>query len=269
MKGRLKMNDLQLFNNAEFGEVRTATIDGKPYVAGVDVARVLEYAYPSQAVGDHCKGIVKLPIPSGRGEQETNMIPEGDIYRLIIKAADQSRSPAVKEKAERFEKWLFDEVLPSIRKTGGYFTDEAVRTLTEQVSAAVLSKISGVVASEVTDAARRLRLADELTDGERCETEFWKKTLTDWREFRMYISNKEDADRAFIAKFNDEHPGRRVSRNTIYRKWKNWRDVGDRALLDTRGRHDNHVGRVGAKRENGRFCRTADNESGQQKELTA
>jgi prophage antirepressor-like protein len=68
MKGSLKMNDLQLFNNAEFGEVRTATIEGKPYAVGVDVARALDYERPSQAITDNCKGIRKLRIPSGRGE---------------------------------------------------------------------------------------------------------------------------------------------------------------------------------------------------------
>jgi len=54
--------------------------------------------------------------------QDTKIIPEGDIYRLIIKAADQSKNPEIKAKAEKFEKWLFDEVLPSIRKTGSYST---------------------------------------------------------------------------------------------------------------------------------------------------
>jgi hypothetical protein len=59
-------------------------------------------------------------MPSAGGIQETNIIPEGDIYRLIIKAADQSRNPEIKAKAERFERWIFDEVLPSIRKDGAY-----------------------------------------------------------------------------------------------------------------------------------------------------
>jgi prophage antirepressor-like protein len=122
-------NDLQLFNNAEFGEVRTAVINGKPYAVGVDVARALDYERPSQAITDNCKGIRKLRIPSGGGKQETNMIPEGDIYRLIIKAADQSRNSAIKAKAERFERWLFDEILPSIRKHGAYITREKLEEI--------------------------------------------------------------------------------------------------------------------------------------------
>ena len=87
-------------------------IDSKPYAVGVDVARALGYAKPSQAVIDHCKGIRKSGIPSKGGIQETNVISEGDIYRLIVKSTLPS--------AERFESWVFDEVLPQIRKTGSY-----------------------------------------------------------------------------------------------------------------------------------------------------
>lgn len=114
------MNELQIFNSPEFGQVRTVQLNSKTYFVGIDVATALEYANPSKAIINHCKGVTKLGIPSQGGTQETNVIPEGDIYRLVIKAADQSRSQKVKEKAERFENWVFDEVLPSIRKTGAY-----------------------------------------------------------------------------------------------------------------------------------------------------
>jgi prophage antirepressor-like protein len=97
------MNELQIFNHETFGEIRSVTLDGEPYFVGVDVARALEYAAPSKAVIDHCKGITKLVIPSGRGEQETNVIPLGDVCRLIVKAATQSRNPEIQEKAEAYE----------------------------------------------------------------------------------------------------------------------------------------------------------------------
>ena len=118
------MSKPQIFRHPMFGEIRAVEIDGKPYFVGVDVARVLEYAKPSQAVIDHCKGIRKLGIPSAGGVQETNVIPEGDVYRLIIKASEQSRNQDIKAKAENFERWIFDEVLPTIRKTGGYVADD-------------------------------------------------------------------------------------------------------------------------------------------------
>jgi len=115
------MNQLLIFNNGEFGQVRTLKIEGKPYVVGNDIAKVLEYARPYEAVSAHCHGVVFHRVTDALGrEQETKLIPEGDIYRLIIKAADQSVNPAIKSKAERFERWLFDEVLPEIRKTGQY-----------------------------------------------------------------------------------------------------------------------------------------------------
>jgi len=120
------MNKLQVFKNSEFGQIRIVEVEGKPYAVGIDVARILEYAKPSQAVIDHCKGIRKLGIPSNGGEQATNVIPEGDIYRLIVKAADQSRNPDIKAKAERFEIWVFEEVLPSIRKHGAYLTPDKI-----------------------------------------------------------------------------------------------------------------------------------------------
>ena len=116
------MKELQVFSNQEFGDVRAVEVDGKPYVVGVDVARALDYANPSKAVIDHCKGISKLGIPSAGGIQETNVIQEGDIYRLIVKAADQSRNPDIKVRAEKFERWVFDDVLPTVRRHGAYVT---------------------------------------------------------------------------------------------------------------------------------------------------
>jgi len=138
------MNQLQIFNNSEFGQVRTVEIEGKPYVVARDIALVLEYANPNDAIIRHCKGVVKFDTLTNGGRQIVNVIPEGDIYRLIIKAADQSVNHAIKSKAERFERWLFDEVLPTIRKTGQYGNaayslptnySEALRQLTATVEA--------------------------------------------------------------------------------------------------------------------------------------
>ncbi|GIQ61524.1 hypothetical protein PACILC2_00920 [Paenibacillus cisolokensis] len=128
----------QIFNHPMFGNVRAVELNGKPYFVGVDVARALEYANPSKAVISHCRGITKLGIPHrqenqhgfvGESIQETNIIPEGDVYRLIVKAADQSRNQEIRAKAEQFEHWIFEEVLPTIRKTGSY--DMIPRTLPE------------------------------------------------------------------------------------------------------------------------------------------
>lgn len=118
------MKRLQTFTNTEFGQIRTIDINEKTYAVGNDVAKSLGYARPYEAVTAHCKGAVSYRVLTEGGEQEVKVIPEGDIYRLIVKAADQSKNPAIKEKAERYERWVFDEVLPSIRKHGMYAKDE-------------------------------------------------------------------------------------------------------------------------------------------------
>ena len=118
------MNELQIFKNPEFGEIRTIEENGKILFCATDAARALNYARPADAVTAHCKGVSILPTPTAGGVQQMKFVPEGDIYRLIAKAADQSKSPEVKEKAEKFESWIFDEVLPSIRKYGAYITDK-------------------------------------------------------------------------------------------------------------------------------------------------
>ena len=110
------MNELKLFKNEEFGELRMIEIESKPYFVANDVAKALGYKRPADAITTHCKGSVKHRYLTGGGEQEVKVIPEGDVYRLIVK----SQLP----EAERFEKWVFDDVLPTIRKTGGYVNNE-------------------------------------------------------------------------------------------------------------------------------------------------
>jgi phage antirepressor YoqD-like protein len=118
------MNQLQIFNHPMFGDVRFVEISNNPYAVGNDVAKALGYSRPHEAVSSHCKGAVTYRILTNGGEQMVKVIPEGDIYRLIIKAADQSKNPEIRQKAEEFEKWIFEVVLPTIRKTGGYVANE-------------------------------------------------------------------------------------------------------------------------------------------------
>lgn len=122
------MNELQIFENEEFGKVRTIELDGKPYFGAGDVAKALGYSNTHDAISRHCKGVVKHDIPTNSGVQTINFIPEGDIYRLIVR----SQLPS----AEKFEEWVFDEVIPSIRKTGGYHLPqtyaEALRELADK-----------------------------------------------------------------------------------------------------------------------------------------
>ncbi len=110
------MNELQIFQNPQFGEIRTITEDGVTLFCGADVATALGYKNPRKALADHCKGVVERRCnDSLRRQQKMNFIPEGDIYRL----AARSELPG----ADAFERWIFDEVLPSIRKHGTYAID--------------------------------------------------------------------------------------------------------------------------------------------------
>ena len=84
-----------------------------------DVAKALGYSRPADAITAHCKGSVKHRLPTNGGMQELKIIPEGDVYRLIT----HSKLPA----AEKFESWVFDEFLPSIRKHGAYMTVDIPR----------------------------------------------------------------------------------------------------------------------------------------------
>ncbi len=108
------MNDGMLtVSNSEFGKLELLVEDGKELFPAAECARILGYSNPKDAVGRHCRGVVKRDLTDALGRiQKTNYIPEGDLWRLIIR----SRLPA----AQKFEKWLFDEVLPELRRTGGY-----------------------------------------------------------------------------------------------------------------------------------------------------
>lgn len=113
------MNELMIFNNPEFGEIRTIEEDGKVLFCGSDVAKALGYKNPTKAIADHCKGTVERRTNDSLGRQQNmKFIPEGDIYRLAAK----SELPG----ADKFESWIFDDVLPSIRKHGAYMTSDII-----------------------------------------------------------------------------------------------------------------------------------------------
>lgn len=107
------------FDNAEFGNLRTVESDGVIEFCGKDIANALGYANPSKALKDHCKGVAFCyPLATPGGIQNVRFISEPDLYRLIA----HSKLP----NAQKFESWIYTDVLPSIRKHGGYLTPEKV-----------------------------------------------------------------------------------------------------------------------------------------------
>lgn len=113
------MNDMQIFNNPDFGTVRALDDDGMILFCASDIATALGYARPKDAVAAHCKGAVKRRTLTNGGEQEMSFIPESDLYRLVF----GSKLPT----AEKFTDWVTSEVLPSIRKHGAYMTPETLQ----------------------------------------------------------------------------------------------------------------------------------------------
>lgn len=112
------MKEMQIFENQEFGAVRTVELDGEPWLVGKDVAQALGYSNPRKALADHVdeedKGVTKCDTLGGK--QDLTMINESGLYSLIL----SSKMP----NAKKFKHWVTADVLPAIRKTGMYATDE-------------------------------------------------------------------------------------------------------------------------------------------------
>lgn len=123
------MYDIQTFNSPVFGSLRTVIIKGKEYFYGMDIATDLMYKRPRKAIIDHCKGVLSQD-GSVLSQDAEPIIPEGDVYRLIIKAGQQGNSKEIKEKADKLEKWIFDDILPTLRKKGSYGVPQ---TIPEQI----------------------------------------------------------------------------------------------------------------------------------------
>lgn len=115
-KSSINADSVEIFSNNVFGSVRTVSINDTIYFVANDVAKALMYVKYQAAIKNHCKGVLKTNIPTGGGAQTMNVIPESDVYRLISK----SKMP----KAIEFEKWIFEEVLPTVNKHGIYATDD-------------------------------------------------------------------------------------------------------------------------------------------------
>lgn len=106
--------EIQVFENVDFGEMRSCIEnDGTILFCASDVAKALGYKNPNKAVNDHCRAITKRYTPISGKTQEINFIPEGDVYRLIVR----SKLPS----AVKFERWVFDEVIPLARHIGHTF----------------------------------------------------------------------------------------------------------------------------------------------------
>lgn len=129
------MNDIQIFNNEQFGQVRVITKDGEPWFVGKDVSEILGYLEPNKAITRHTDedDRIKHPITDNlKRVQETWVINESGLYSLIL----GSKLPS----AKKFKKWVTSDVLPSIRKHGMYATDELINNPDLLIAAATKIK---------------------------------------------------------------------------------------------------------------------------------
>lgn len=144
-------NEIQIFSNEEFGEIRTVAIDDEPWLVGKDVAEILGYANPNEAISDHVDDEDKLnsktlsSFSANLGQRGGWLINESGLYSLIM----SSKLPA----AKKFKRWVTSEVLPSIRKNGGYIAGQESMTPAELMASALLM-------AQRTLAEREARIAD-------------------------------------------------------------------------------------------------------------
>lgn len=115
------MNEIKIFEKKDFGKIRTVKIDRKVYFVASDVAKALGYANVRDAILRHCRWVVKHDVPHPQSKSKTlevNVIPQGDVVRL----ASHSELPG----AEKFESWIYDEVIPSVLDHGAYMTEDTL-----------------------------------------------------------------------------------------------------------------------------------------------
>lgn len=189
------MKELQIFNNDMFGEVRGLNIDGKPYAVANDIAKTLGYTNPSKATNDHCKKSKMVWGNDSLGRrQQFKVIPEGDIYRLIIK----SKLP----QAQDFECWVMDEVLPQIRQTGGY-----IPVSQEDDEKLILAKALMITKRTIEQKEQLLQQANKTIEKQ--------KPLVDG--YKQFLDVGENMDFGTFAK----HIG--MGRNKIMAQLREWK----------------------------------------------
>ena len=173
-------NEIQKFYNNEFGELKVMQKGEKFWFPAAECARILGYVNARDAICRHCKGVVKHATLTAGGKQTVNFIPEGDLYRLI------SRSKL--DSAQRFESWVFDEILPSIRKHGAYIIPDLLEELQRNTE-----KNAELLKSLAEEQRERIAAEDRYRRLERENKEYKDKTLQLETTSRLLEETLEEA----------------------------------------------------------------------------
>ena len=186
------MNDLTTFSSPEFGQVRTVEINGTPWLVGKDVALALGYKNPQRAIRDHVdtedQGVTKTVTPSG--EQEMLIINESGLYSLIL----SSKLPT----AKKFKHWVTAEVLPSIRKHGGYLAGQESMTGEELMAKALMVAKKTLEEREAQLSAATVQNTIMQPKADYFDELVERNTLTNFRETAKQLGVKEKPFIAFL-----------------------------------------------------------------------
>lgn len=196
------MNELKIFNNKEFGKIRTVTIDNEPWFVGKDVASSLGYERATKAIQDHVDSEDKdeVPIQDSIGRmQKTPIISESGLYALIFGSKLES--------AKRFKHWVTSEVLPALRKTGGYNLQqpqgkellalavlEAQKTIEEQTAQIEEMKPKAIFADAVATSHTSILIGDLAKILKQNGIETGQKRLFEWLRENGFLSKRKGAE---------------------------------------------------------------------------
>ena len=204
------MNELQIFKSEEFGTIRTVTIDNEPWFVGKDVAVALGYGErksPINAIANHVdvedKGVTKMMTPGG--EQTVTIINESGLYSLVLGSKLES--------ARRFKRWVTSEVLPAIRKTGGYVND--TETFVDAYFAGIPEEMKAIIRVSLDT----IKIKDGIIEAQK-QTIAEKDRVIEYKE-DVICGLVDDIDlatkRQRIKQIIQYHVGSKVE---LMRKWK-------------------------------------------------
>ena len=178
--------NVQFFSNPQFGNIRTLEINNKMWFGATDVATALGYSNPQEAIRNHCKsaGVREMRTPTKGGMQNVKFVNEGNVYRLVAK----SELP----KAEEFESWIFDEVIPSVIHTGGY-----IATKVEDTPEMIMARALQVAQITIDNHKQRVRI---LESENQLQSEQLKLAAPKIQCYNDYISSSGTYTTTQIAK---------------------------------------------------------------------
>lgn len=195
------MNELKIFNNKEFGKIRTVTIDNEPWFVGKDVADNLGYQNGSRDINRHVSedDRIKDMFFDGNQNKETILINESGLYALIFGSKLES--------AKRFKHWVTSEVLPALRKTGGYNLQqpqgkellalavlEAQKTIEEQTAQIEEMKPKAIFADAVATSHTSILIGDLAKILKQNGIETGQKRLFEWLRENGYLSKRKGTE---------------------------------------------------------------------------